>query len=247
MIILNYLNKLYMNVLPKLKTITYKNKKHKYRLQDTSKKRKLAIDEGIQQEKNKTKQSLKKAALAKKKRFNILRIYRRYNNVKDCNKITKDMRYIDKKYDLNTTKNICGISKKPKQKRQRSQKQPIKLQKTKQQKQFLYNPDNPKKSFDVYIDKDPTDTINIKYTTVDDVKDTIKKLEKLYKSGKYSHKRIWQVAMIMKVRLQAILKNHPNANNIKSRYDLSLRYFLFLKKRTQLRTFKDRKQLKFKF
>ena len=46
--------------------------------------------------------------------------------------------------------------------------------KTKSKKQFLYNPDDPKKSFDVYIDKDPSDTIPIKYTTVNDVKDTIK-------------------------------------------------------------------------
>ena len=51
---------------------------------------------------------MRKAALAKKKRFNILRIYRRYKNVKDCKKITKDMRYIDKKYKLNKTKSICG-------------------------------------------------------------------------------------------------------------------------------------------
>ena len=42
-------------------------------------------------------------------------------------------------------------------------------------KQFLYNPKNPKKSFDVYIDKNPKDTISIKYSTVDDVKNTIKK------------------------------------------------------------------------
>ena len=41
-------------------------------------------------------------------------------------------------------------------------------------KRFLYNPDNPKKSFYVYIDKNPKDTINIKYTTVNDVKKTIK-------------------------------------------------------------------------
>jgi hypothetical protein len=32
------------------------------------------------------------------------------------------------------------------------------------QKTFFYNPDDPKKSFDVYIDKDPSDTIPIKYT-----------------------------------------------------------------------------------
>jgi hypothetical protein len=47
-------------------------------------------------------------------------------------------------------------------------------------KQFLYNPNDPKKSFDVYIDKDPSDTIPIKYTTVQDVKNTIKKLENLF-------------------------------------------------------------------
>ena len=33
----------------------------------------------------------------------------------------------------------------------------------KTKKRFLYNPDDPKKSFDVYIDKNPKDTINIKY------------------------------------------------------------------------------------
>ena len=74
----------------------------------------------------------------------------------------------------------------------------------KSKKQFLYNPDNPKKSFDVYIDKDPSDTIPIKYTTIQDVKNTIKKLEKLYKSNKYPHKRIWQVGMIMYVRLKVL-------------------------------------------
>ena len=45
--------------------------------------------------------------------------------------------------------------------------------KSKTKKQFLYNPNNPKKSFDVYIDKNPKDTIHIKYTTTDDVKNTI--------------------------------------------------------------------------
>ena len=45
----------------------------------------------------------------------------------------------------------------------------------KQKLQFLYNPNNPKKSFDVYINKNPSDTIPIKYTTVKDVKRTIKK------------------------------------------------------------------------
>ena len=110
-------------------------------------------------------------------------------------------------------------------------------QNNKTKKQFLYNPNNPKKSFDVYIDKDPNDTIPIKYTTLTDVKNTITKLEKLYKSKKYSHKRIWQVGMIMKVRLEAILKHHktryPKAKQVKSRFNLANKYFQFLGKRTK--------------
>ena len=73
-------------------------------------------------------------------------------------------------------------------------------------KHFLFNPKNPKKSFNVYIDKNPKDTIHIKYTTLQDVQNTINKLEKLYKNKKYTHKRIWQVGMIMYVRLK-VLKN----------------------------------------
>ncbi len=114
-------------------------------------------------------------------------------------------------------------------------------------KQFLFNPDNPKKSFDVYIDKNPNDTIHIKYTTVDDVKKTIKKLEKLYKTKKYPHKRIWQVGMIMKVRLEAIKKHTKKAKKINQRYNLSKRYFKFLGNRTKKKTFKERKNMKFKF
>ena len=97
----------------------------------------------------------------------------------------------------------------------------------KTKKQFLYNPNNPKKSFDVYIDKNPNDTIHIKYTTVDDVKDTIKKLERLYKNKKYTHKRIWQVGMIMKVRLEVLKNKKPHE------YRLAKKYFEFLGKRTK--------------
>tara|TARA_R100000322_G_C5410140_1_gene183655 strand:+ start:71 stop:403 length:333 start_codon:yes stop_codon:yes gene_type:complete len=106
-------------------------------------------------------------------------------------------------------------------------------------KEFLFNPDNPKKSFDVYIDKNPKDTIPIKYKTLDDVKDTIKKLERLYKNNKYPHKRISQVAMIMMVRLRVI-------NDKDKRFKLSKKYFEFLKNRTKLKEEKDRKKLIFK-
>ena len=119
--------------------------------------------------------------------------------------------------------------------------------KTRKQR-FLYHPDNPDKSFDVYINKNPKDTIPIQYTTVNDVKQTIKRLEKLYKTGKYSHKRIWQVGMIMKVRLEAMLKHHktryPNAKHVKQRYNLAKRYFDFLSKRTRVDK-KTRKKLVF--
>jgi hypothetical protein len=102
------------------------------------------------------------------------------------------------------------------------------LKKSKTQKRFLYNPNDPKKSFDVYIDKNPKDTIHIKYTTTEDVKNTIDKLEKLYKAKKYTHKRIWQVAMIMKVRLEVLKNKKPQ------QYALSKKYFEFLGKRTKL-------------
>ena len=37
-------------------------------------------------------------------------------------------------------------------------------------KQFLYNPENPSKAFDVYINKNPKNTIPIKYKTVEKAK-----------------------------------------------------------------------------
>ena len=117
-------------------------------------------------------------------------------------------------------------------------------------KRFLFNPNNPKKSFDVYIDKNPKDTIKIKYTTLDDVKNTINHLEKLYKSNKYSHKRIWQVGMILNTRLKVLNKyrhtKYKNAKNIPSRYRLANKYFKFLGKRSKIKDNNTRKNLKFK-
>ena len=108
----------------------------------------------------------------------------------------------------------------------------------KTEKKFLFNPNNPDKSFDVYIDKNPNDTIPIKYTSLDDVKETIRTLERLYKSKEYSHKRIWQVGMILYVRLKVLRKIKPE------QYELSSRYFQFLKHRTSL---PDDERYKLKF
>ena len=113
-------------------------------------------------------------------------------------------------------------------------------------KRYKFNPNSKKKSFDVYIDKNPKDTIPIKYKNVKDVKATIRKLERLFKSGKYTHKRIWQVGMIMYVRLRAMKgKTKQKA--------LAKRYFNFLRKRTKEKgkdsdeTFRLRKKMTFKF
>lgn len=100
--------------------------------------------------------------------------------------------------------------------------------KNKTKKQFFFNPNDPKRSFDVYIDKNPKDTIHIKYTTLEDVRNTIEKLEKLYKNKKYTHKRIWQVGMIMKVRLEVLRHKKPE------QYRLANQYFRFLGERTKL-------------
>ena len=125
-------------------------------------------------------------------------------------------------------------------KRRKRKKRGGSKKKTKKKKQFLYNPDDPKKSFDVYIDKDPSDTIPIKYTTIDDVKKTIRKLERLYKNGKYPHKRIWQVGMILRVRLKVLKDKKPKE------YILAERYFQHLGKRTKIKDEKDRKRFHFK-
>lgn len=105
---------------------------------------------------------------------------------------------------------------------------------------FLFNPENPKKSFDVYIDKNPRDTIPIKYTTVEDVKQTIRKLERLYHSKAYPHKRIWQVAMIMKVRLGVLRSKKPD------QYQLAKYYLEFLSIRTSLEE-SERHSIRFRF
>ena len=98
----------------------------------------------------------------------------------------------------------------------------------KTRKQFLFNPNNPKLSFNVYIDKNPSNTIPIHYKTIVDVKNTIKKLEKLYKAHRYTHRRIWAVAMIMKVRLEVLKQKKPEE------YQLAKRYCEFLGERTKM-------------
>ena len=101
--------------IPKLRTINYSKKKHRYKLNHSAKKRRRAIRDAVKMESKKTKKGMKEAALAKKRRFNVLRIYRKNGNSvnnsknkKECNILTKDMQYMDKKYNIGDTTDICN-------------------------------------------------------------------------------------------------------------------------------------------
>jgi hypothetical protein len=101
-------NKTRKNLLPKLRKTSKKGKRFIYKLNKTPRSRHMALNEGIKMEMKKRKYTQKKAAQAKKARLNVQRIYRRYSDVKACRKITSDMKYLDKKYNLGTTSDICG-------------------------------------------------------------------------------------------------------------------------------------------
>jgi hypothetical protein len=90
-----------------LRKVGKKNVRHHYTLDATSKKRHMAIAEGVNKEAKKTNRTRKQAAVAKKARLNVLRMYRKNNNSKHCNIITRDMEYMDRKYGLGKTVNIC--------------------------------------------------------------------------------------------------------------------------------------------
>ena len=92
------------------------------------------------------------------------------------------------------------------------------------------------KNYDLYSDANPSDTVRIKYTTEKDVKDTINKLERMYKSNKITHSRNSQITNVMTQRLRVI-------NPKDKRLMLSKKYFDFLKSRTKIKNEKDRKKL----
>ena len=95
------------------------------------------------------------------------------------------------------------------------------------------------KNYDLYSDANPKDTIRIKYKTIQDIKDTINKIEKLYKSDKITHSRAVQIINVMTQRLRVINTTDPRTN-------LSKKYFEFLKTRTKQKNVNNRKNLIFK-
>ena len=142
----------------------------------------------------------------------------------------KNLKSKSKKGERNN--NISSPSRKKKETTSRKKRESPK------KKEFLFNKDDPKKSFDVYIDKNPNDTIPVKYKTLSDVKSTIRKLEKLYKEGKYPHKRIKQVASIVETRLRFI-------DDKEKQLKLMSRYHDFLRERTKVKGEEDRKKMRF--
>jgi hypothetical protein len=99
------------------------------------------------------------------------------------------------------------------------------------------------KKYDLYSDANPNDTIPIKYTTMKDVRSTISKLEKIYKSSENPHRRVVQIVNVMTQRLRVIRDKTGKGSN---RYELSRRYFDFLKRRTKVKGEENRKALKFR-
>ena len=90
----------------------------------------------------------------------------------------------------------------------------------------------------LYTDENPKDTVSVKFRTYEDVKSTINKLERLYKSGKRPHLRISQVAQVLEQRLRFM-------KDKKKQHTLAKKYTNFLKERTKIKDEKERKRLKF--
>jgi len=90
----------------------------------------------------------------------------------------------------------------------------------------------------LYTDENPKDTVKIVFKNLQDTRDTIKKLERLYKSGTRPHIRISQIANVLEQRLRFMkgkTKEHA----------LAKRYTEFLKQRTKLKSDSERKKLNY--
>jgi len=94
----------------KLAPISAPKKGYKYRIHASDLSRKRAINKSIKEYAKSTGKSLEESAQGKKKRLNVLRIYRKNTDPKGVANITKDMVWINTKYSLggkikNITKN----------------------------------------------------------------------------------------------------------------------------------------------
>lgn len=179
--------------------------------------------------------------------------YNNTKNTKKCirNKDNKVFNLPRKFSKSNCDKNIKGFSMK-------SSCAPFKHCKksnSKEKKEFLYNKKNPSKSRDIFSNDNPKDTVNVKYSNIKELKGSIIKLEKLFSNKEKNHKRISQIAMIMRVRINEIsnkiktyekVRSKTYLNDLNKRVILIKKYTDFLKKRTKLKTFNERINIKFK-
>ena len=94
------------------------------------------------------------------------------------------------------------------------------------------------KDYDLYSDANPSDTVRVKYDTLDNLKKTISKIERLYKKKTITHARASQIANVISQRLRVINENDK-------RTKLSFKYFSFLKLRTKQNE-KERRRMTFK-
>ena len=88
--------------MPKLRKINYKNRKHTYKLKFTAKKRRLAIDEGVEMEKKKTGKT--KEPPLQKKEDSIYCVFIENIRNQKMEILTRDMKYMDRKYKLGKQK-----------------------------------------------------------------------------------------------------------------------------------------------
>lgn len=98
-------------ILPQLKKEMNKDARYKYKLDAPELTRKRALNESIKFISKKTGKSLREAAVEKKARLNILRIYRRNKNPQEARLITQDMKWLSDRYKLGETKRITKSKK----------------------------------------------------------------------------------------------------------------------------------------
>ena len=88
--------------------------KQNYTLSDSARRRHSALDAEIRSKSKVENITIRRAAQKKKARLNLLRIYRRNEKPgtkghKQCQTLTRDMRYLDKKHlKTGVTRDICS-------------------------------------------------------------------------------------------------------------------------------------------
>jgi len=112
---------MFVNIKMALKILIAQNKyegKRKYKLDESAQKRRSALDAEINKKSMIDNITVRSAAQKKKARLNALRIYRKNSSrgtvkYNQCNVLTTDMKYLDRKYlaGKGKTNVVCGIRK----------------------------------------------------------------------------------------------------------------------------------------